>query len=116
MFRVSEEYNAEVLYQTEIEVDCIRLETFCGTRGIAEIDLMWLDAQGSELNILKGLGEKIGRVKVVQCEVEFKEIYAGQPLWPEINEFMVEHGFQLHGIYDPNEWFGDAIFVNSNLV
>jgi hypothetical protein len=74
---------------------------------------MWLDAQGAELSILQGLGERLRDVKIVQCEVEFKEMYAGQPLWPEVHRFMITNGFCFHGFHDRNEWFADAIYVMS---
>ena len=43
---------------------------------------MKIDAQGSELNILEG-GEKFLKNNLIglQIEVEFNEIYKGQPLF-----------------------------------
>lgn len=115
MFRASGKYPAEQYSQIEIEVDCVTLESFCDVHGIPCIDLMWLDAQGAELSILKGLGRRIEKVKLVQCEVEFREMYTGQPLWPEVHRFMAAHGFLFQGFRNRNEWFGDAIYVASHL-
>jgi FkbM family methyltransferase len=111
IFRASGKYPAEKYHQTEIEVDCVTLESFCTGQGIDGIDLMWLDAQGAELSILKGLGKRIENVNVVQCEVEFREMYSGQPLWPEVHRFMAAHGFVFHGFRGRNDWFADAIYV-----
>jgi hypothetical protein len=115
MFRASGKYPAEEYHQSEIEVDCVTLESFCDSRGISGVDLMWLDAQGAELSILRGLGERIAGVKVVQCEVECREMYPGQPLWPEVHGFMAAHGFAFHGFRGRNDWFADAIYVGAGV-
>jgi FkbM family methyltransferase len=59
-------------------------------------ELIKLDTQGSELDILRSLGEKDwDKVIAVETEVEFAELYAGQPLFRDLDAFMAQRGFDL---------------------
>lgn len=106
LFKASGKYTIETYIQDEIEVECRTLYNF------PPIDLMWLDAQGAELMILKGLKEKINNVKIIHLEVNFLEQYSGQPLYEEVKKWLEESGFIFHSFFDKNDWFSDAIFVN----
>lgn len=56
---------------------------------LSDIDFVKLDVQGAELSILKG-GERFLRENLVglETEVEFAEMYQGQPLFAEVDEFV----------------------------
>lgn len=110
IFKASGLYPVEQYAQDETTVEAIRLDDFLNH--VDSVDFMWLDAQGAELSILKGLGERIKDVKVIQTEVEFKYQYAGQPLFPELNEFLLANGFELFETLWENDWSGDKIYVN----
>ena len=43
----------------EIDIDVIRLEKFLTKKKINKIDLIKIDTEGHELNVLKGIGEKL---------------------------------------------------------
>ena len=43
----------------QIEIETQILDTFCETEGIADIDILKLDVEGSELNVLKGATRKL---------------------------------------------------------
>jgi FkbM family methyltransferase len=76
-----------------IDVDCVSLDDFLGERSP---HLLKLDTQGSELDILRGMSEAHWRsVLAAEIEVEFLELYAGQPLFPDVHRFMCERGFEL---------------------
>lgn len=60
------------------------------------VDLLKLDTQGSELDILRGARETLGRQLVaVEVEVEFARLYEGQPLFRDVDAFLDEAGFTL---------------------
>ncbi|WP_029621016.1 FkbM family methyltransferase [Pseudorhizobium marinum] len=63
---------------------------------ITDIDLLKMDIQGSELNALRNGTEKLRHALVVQVEVEFVELYKGQPLFADVDIFLRHHGFQFH--------------------
>lgn len=65
------------------------------------VDYLKLDMQGAELMVLKSGRETVERTAVVHCEVEFAPIYAGQPLYPEIQTFLNGCGFELIDLVAP---------------
>jgi FkbM family methyltransferase len=56
-------------------------------------DFLKLDVQGAELMILKNAPECLQNVSVIQCEVEFVELYEGQPLMADVDAFLRSQGF-----------------------
>ncbi len=51
-----------------VKVMTMRLDTFMSIHNIAEVDYLWIDAQGSDFNVLKSLGDRITDVKAGKCE------------------------------------------------
>jgi FkbM family methyltransferase len=62
---------------------------------IGEIDFMKIDTQGSELDIIKGASNFYENLVGLEVEVEFLELYRGQPLFSEVNSFIESKGFTL---------------------
>ncbi|NOR68336.1 MAG: FkbM family methyltransferase [Methylomarinum sp.] len=60
-----------------------------------DAEFIKLDTQGSELDILKGAEKTIKSVLGLQVEVSFLEIYQDQPLFGEVCEFLLSHGFEF---------------------
>lgn len=85
--------------------------------------ILKLDVQGFELEVLRGAEKTLGNTVAVELEVEFQEIYKGQPLFGEISEFLVERGFRFEDFTKLVHWprksglgpgllaFGQALFV-----
>jgi hypothetical protein len=63
-------------------------------------DYAKLDIQGAELMVLENGMEKLSRAVVIETEVEFMEVYKGQPLFGDIQTFLRHHGFVLHKMVD----------------
>jgi len=63
---------------------------------IGAVGFLKLDVQGAELKVLTGGVVSLKRTLVVHTEVEFVEIYAGQPLFADIDQFLRGHGFVFH--------------------
>lgn len=61
--------------------------------GLGLIDFMKLDIQGAELMALENATTMLASTSVVQCEVEFVELYKGQPLFAEVDSFLRSQGF-----------------------
>lgn len=59
----------------------------------AGTDFLKLDVQGAELMILENARDCLKSVSVIQCEVEFVELYAGQPLMADVDAFLRSQGF-----------------------
>ncbi|MEE2688936.1 MAG: FkbM family methyltransferase [Pseudomonadota bacterium] len=63
-------------------------------------DYAKFDIQGAELMVMENGMEKLARAVVIETEVEFLEIYKGQPLFSDIQSFLKRHGFVLHKMVD----------------
>jgi FkbM family methyltransferase len=70
-----------------------RLDVLLAT--LRDIDFLKLDIQGFELAALRGAESILERTNVIHCEVEFTDIYAGQPLFSEVELYLRERGFEL---------------------
>lgn len=102
----------EQYVQDEVEVPCIRLDTFCSENNIDKVDLIWMDLQGAELIALQSLGNILETVQVIHTELEINPMYEDQCLFTDVNEFLKDMGFmRVYG--NPDVEFGtDFIFVN----
>ncbi len=78
------------------EVQTVRLDEVAETEGV---DFIKLDIQGAELMALRHGEARLRGVLVVQAEVEFLPIYAGQPLFPDVDAFLRDRGFMFHRFY-----------------
>ena len=75
---------------------CISLKDYLKNQKINKIDLIKLDTQGSELSILKGMGNSyLSSLLAIEVEVEFVEFYKNQPLFFDINKYLTSKGFEL---------------------
>lgn len=115
MFKANPEYPDEQYHQERIEVETTTIAQWANEKGISDVDLVWMDLQGAELKALQGMGELLNRVRILYTEVEFKPLYIDQPLFQEIDQFVRKHGFRLHRKFDRSDWFGDAMYVNSDI-
>lgn len=59
-----------------------------------------IDVQGSEINVIRGMGSALERIDYVYAELSFVELYSGQALAAEIIAEMHEAGFILTGLYN----------------
>ncbi|MGB8700647.1 MAG: FkbM family methyltransferase [Thermosynechococcaceae cyanobacterium] len=60
---------------------------------LGRIDFMKLDIQGAELMALQNATNTLKGTSVIQCEVEFVELYENQPLFADIDAFLRSQGF-----------------------
>jgi len=109
-------YELEQYHQREIEVEAVALRSFLEAASIPRIDLLWMDIQGAELAALKGLGARIADVSLIHAEVEFEEIYSGQPLFPEVRAFLEAQGFRFLGFTIYARHSADAVFANRRVL
>ena len=85
-------------------------------------NIIKLDVQGSEIDILKGLGEKISFFEIIILETSVKEYNKGSPLFIDVVNYMNKINYTLYDIFDLKRLgnYGsflvqfDAIFVKKN--
>ena len=97
-----------------IELVTTRLDTLALTHDIdlSSINFLNLDVQGSELEVLKGAGDKL-RPKLMYVEVSWDEIYENGPLLKDIDEFLLKWGYTRIGIRQDWQVHGDAVYVKN---
>jgi FkbM family methyltransferase len=92
MFRANLEYPIEQYFQNEITVEAKRADTLI-SKGLTCPNLLWIDAQGSELNILRSFGKNLDNVDFIYTELSLFPIYKDAPLAEEIINFLWTQGF-----------------------
>lgn len=96
----------DVHYVEDIEVDMMRCDGF----EFYGCDFLNIDAQGFELNILKGLGDKIKQFKWAYLEVNNAEVYKGCAQIDSVDLFMIANGFRRVETKWVGSW-GDALYI-----
>lgn len=96
MLPAHEEAAPESRYVGAETVALRRLDSVFGAHARPD-DRVWLkmDTQGYERNVLEGARESLPRIAVVQMEVEFVPLYAGETLFPEMHAWMEARGYRL---------------------
>lgn len=68
--------------------------------GISAMDFLKIDVQGAELMVFENAPRLMSRCLVVHSEVEFVELYRGQPLFADVDACLRRQGFQFHTFAD----------------
>ncbi len=105
------DYAPHIQFNKIIEVNCFTIDAWAAENNIKNIDLMWLDMQGNELETLQASPEILKTVKAIITEVEFVEAYEGQSLYRDVKDWLEAQGFTMIALSTTAEWFGDAIFI-----
>jgi FkbM family methyltransferase len=81
----------------KLNVDVIRLDTFIEESGITKIDHLHIDTQGSDLNVMKGLGEYLQIVNEGTMEAGTSDdvLYEGQNKLNDCIKFLLLNGFKV---------------------
>ena len=87
----------------EIEVECTTLKESLIDKDIKNLDFLKIDTQGSELEILKGLGEYLPLM--MKIEVQVIPMYENVPSWSEL----------IHHLYKINYMTCEWIEIGSHL-
>jgi FkbM family methyltransferase len=110
IFKSNGNYTVEKYFQDEIKTNCHRLDTIMKTYNIPTVDIIWMDVQGSELLVLKGLGDYINGVRYIYTEVTHKEMYSGQVMFKELNDFIISNDFEILNNLTLQGWQEDIIY------
>jgi FkbM family methyltransferase len=107
----------------KVNVATTTVDFVCEENRISQIDILKIDVQGNGLAVLKG-AEKMLRekkIKLIYIEIEFIQIYKGQPLMFELTDYLNKYNYSLFGLYNlvhqksgQLAW-GDAIYYCDEL-
>lgn len=91
----------------KIKVKTITLENLINTYDTIEVDLLKIDAEGTELRILKSSKNILDIIKRIVVEFHSESIRNA------IIKYLKKHGFKL--LFDEKKIYGDLYFVKSGL-
>ncbi|TXH60181.1 MAG: FkbM family methyltransferase [Bacteroidia bacterium] len=102
-------------FKNEIKVKATTLKAFCSSVQLKHIDFIHMDVQGAELLVLEGAGDFIKNINAMWLEVAKVELYKGQALKHDVEQFMEQHGFVkiADTVYT---YDGDQFWVNKNFI
>jgi FkbM family methyltransferase len=114
IFKSNGKYTVETYIQDEITTQCHRLDTVMDKYNISKVDIIWMDLQGAELLALNGLGNHLHNVRYIHTEVSYKEMYSGQVMFKELNDFILSYNFIIKNNLSFNGWQEDVIYEKNN--
>lgn len=107
-------------------VDLRTVDSFAFDNQIKRIDLLKIDAEGFDLEVLKGAQNMLssGQVAFVLTEVTFHPGDSRHVLFDDVRSYLLPMGFSVFGIYDQQlEWsgkqrlrFANACFLNERAI
>jgi FkbM family methyltransferase len=107
----------------QVQVKGLRLDSFATQNAIDHVELLKLDIQGAELKALAGAEALLrdGNISVVQMEMNFQNLYAGQADLQSVSKLMFRHGYWLQGVYSPSMLNGllcsiELVLAHSKLI
>ena len=100
----------------KITVKSDTLKNWMDANKVNAVDVMWMDTQGIELAALRGMGDYLKTVKFIHCEASRDPYYKGHMLKSDLENFLVENGFEInfHEVHHPFGE-GDLFCYNKNL-
>ena len=105
--------------EVPIKVNCTTIANWAAHHEITNIDFMWLDMEGHELEALTHAENILDTVKVIYTEINFVEIRQGSCLYQDLKHFLEKKGFRelwqrtVFTIKD-EKIQGDALFVKGD--
>lgn len=105
------EHHPDVIFNGIEEVEVDLLDNF-DLRGA---NFMNVDVQGYELEVFKGGKETLEQIEYVYCEVNRGEMYEGNPMIEELDEYLGGYGFERVETHWPETWYkwGDAFYIKN---
>ena len=81
-------------------IPTVTLDEICAELKTKPPYLIKIDAQGSEIEVLKGAGSIVPHAEFITMEVSLFEFYKGAPLIGDCIEFMLKNGFAVYDLFD----------------
>ena len=98
-------------FKNKIQVNTLRLDNYVAGKKIEGIDFIHMDVQGAELMVLDGAGVFLNKIKLIWLEVEAVELYKGQPLKSNVEEYMQKNNF-VNVLDTVDNISGDQLYLN----
>jgi len=106
--------DGEEVQQREVEVDAVRLDSFCTANSISQIDLLCMDLEGAEYDALVGAGDLLNKIKYVITELHIEPHRKGQKSFEEVRAYLENCNFRLKDSSMEHPAYGNFLFINAN--
>ena len=102
----------------EVEVQKLKSKRFATIINLHALDMsqynnLIVDVQGAELEVLKSFDDHINNFKTIEVEISTRELYEGQVLYPELNQFLEDHGYKR--VCEPHTFHCNLLYEKINL-
>tara|TARA_X000001382_G_scaffold29295_1_gene18719 strand:- start:3847 stop:4473 length:627 start_codon:yes stop_codon:yes gene_type:complete len=103
------ELHPDVSFDGTEEVEVSLLDDY----DIGESNFINIDVQGYELEVFKGGKKTLEQIDYVYCEVNRDEVYEGNAMVEELDEFLGTYGFERVETKWPETYYtwGDALYI-----
>lgn len=103
------ELHPDVTFDGTEEVEVDLLDNY----DIGDCNFINIDVQGYELEVFKGAKETLNKIDYIYCEVNRGEVYEGNALIEDIDEFLSPYGFERVETKWPESYYtwGDALYI-----
>ena len=81
----------EITFKNTLKVKTITLDTFCHEQGIESVDFIWMDAQGAEIDVLRGGRYSLSTTRYIYTEYSNVELYEGQVTFKQLKQELRTH-------------------------
>lgn len=81
--------------QEQIKIKSTKASSYIKNNKIQNVDLIWMDVQGAELNVLKSFENEIKNIKAIHTEAALSSVYNGASTKYDIIEFLENNDFKL---------------------
>ena len=99
-----------VEFNRRLRVPARQLDDWYVQSELKQIDLLWLDLQGAELEVLKSGTKCLMNTRELHIEVSLRPLYEGAPTFKEVDSFLQGFGFELKKVRIP-VLSGNALFI-----
>jgi 2-O-methyltransferase len=72
------ESHPRITFAHQVTIQCIRLDTWHEAAGRPEIDFIWADVQGAEIDLISGGANALAKCRYFYTEYSQREMYDGQ--------------------------------------
>ncbi len=79
----------------EVKVDTVSIEVFCAGKDLREVTFLKIDAEGYDLDVLRGVPWDTCRPEIILCEFDEKKALVGLPAFSQITEYLAGKGYSL---------------------
>lgn len=97
----------------KVKVRTVSLDSWCSKQEVSDIDLLWIDVQGSEKKLLEGAKKTLRTTNYIYIEYGETSVYPEAMTRAQTIEMLRDFGFVLLEDYSDSSERGNLLFKNS---